>query len=436
MHDPSSLSESQIDDSSGGPVRLASILGSGRHGVVFLGTQETAIGTQRVAIKVPARPGALGREASTIPRFSHPNIVRMLADPLPNGALVLEHCDGGCLADHVGSSSLSTHDLHAIITPIIDALVHIHDSGWIHGDVSPGNIGLRSDAGPILLDFATARPADDSPIDEGTAEFAGPLRQADPRLDVRCLAATTLSALGPPDRWNLRKNQLRSDLMAFIATCDSLATVELTELRLILDGALPDHDRLSNGLGNRIRPTTRTFGPRPPNSDGGELGTSGSTRTSRVLLAAAAAVAVVGVAIGVGEFSAARSTASAAASPPEKIVRQQTAAESVDQNGALWDASTGVLSVRTTEGAVLERLGVGAPGDVAAIADWSCDGQKTLGVYRPSTGAWYEFSSWEPESMSADPAVFERGSAISVRTDGQGCAEPVVHAGLNGALAQ
>lgn len=42
--------------------------------------------------------------------------------------------------------------LHRLITPLLDALESLHDAGWVHGNVRPGQILMRDDGAPMLLD--------------------------------------------------------------------------------------------------------------------------------------------------------------------------------------------------------------------------------------------------------------------------------------------
>src|SRR3989440_7825330 len=47
----------------------------------------------------------------------------------------------------------------AIATPLLDGLEVIHRTGYLHRDVKPGNVFIREDGSPVLLDFGSARPA-------------------------------------------------------------------------------------------------------------------------------------------------------------------------------------------------------------------------------------------------------------------------------------
>lgn len=47
--------------------------------------------------------------------------------------------------------------LRGLIGPLLDALESLHDDGWVHGNVCPGQILMRPGGGPLLLDTAAAR---------------------------------------------------------------------------------------------------------------------------------------------------------------------------------------------------------------------------------------------------------------------------------------
>lgn len=408
-------------------IRLSELLGSGRHGMVFRGEQRIGDDERAVAVKIPGSPGGLDHERSALMLLRHRNIVTMLDRPLPNGALVLEHCDLGTLADHLADHALTLGELRWLFDALLPAVEHIHETGWIHGDISPGNIGVRTVEGPVLLDFATARPADGSFIDEGTAEFAGPLRIADPRLDIRCLATTALAALGASDRWDHKKRLVRDELSNLVQRCDESEPVDLHDLAAVTrdlpskkpTGLAPLH---AAGGGPESSTTTRAFGPRPA----GELVSLPDQTAWKQRWILVVVVALIAGAI-CWELAPERNRPIDIRVDPTQAptpIVEHTAQETLEQGAATWDSVTGVISLETTTESVT-RLAVGERGDVAAIGDWSCDGTKTLGIYRPATGNWFVFDSWDNDS-SAVPTLLDRGDHLLVRTDGDGCAVPLI----------
>jgi len=408
-------------------LQLSRLLGSGRHGMVFLGVRDDGEVKSPVAVKVPNLPDGLDNELKALRSFAHPHVVRVIEGPLSNGAIVLEYCDQGTVADRLHEAALDCGEVASLLSSVLPAVDEIHQQGWIHGDISPSNIGLRSVGGPALLDFATARPSDGSAVDEGTAEFAGPLRQADPRLDIRALAATALRALGRPDRWDLQKRHTREALAEIVVRCDTGQPVELHELSTIASlvtntiavGDTPHHSLVD---GPDAIPT-RAFGP-PPRSDQPNDPIEPSSRTNAfVLFTALTVVCLVAAAI---EFVGVRGENGHGEhlDPKISLAREQSANATLELASATWNTESGVVAIQQADTS-LAHFAAGQAGDIAAIADWSCDGVATLGIFRPSTGNWFEFDTWD-ERASATPTTLDGGSFLWVSTDEDGCAAAVL----------
>ena len=89
------------------------------------------------------------REARPLARFDHANIVRVLSVfELNNTAYMVMRFEEG-------------ETLAALLErlPILDGLELVHNAGFIHRDIKPDNIHIRSDGTPVLLDFGSARYA-------------------------------------------------------------------------------------------------------------------------------------------------------------------------------------------------------------------------------------------------------------------------------------
>ena len=101
-------------------------------------------------------------EARTLARFRHPNIVgvRRFVRANDTAYLIMDYCEGDSLENLLArEGTLSPERVEAMLTPLLDALEMLHKVGVTHRDVKPGNIYLREDGSPVLLDFGAARQA-------------------------------------------------------------------------------------------------------------------------------------------------------------------------------------------------------------------------------------------------------------------------------------
>lgn len=100
------------------------------------------------------------REARTLAKFKHSNIVRVLSVFEQNNTayMVMEYEQGEDLAKlFKKTQSISEQKLLDIFLPVMNGLAEIHREGFIHRDIKPSNIYIRDDGSPVLLDFGSAR---------------------------------------------------------------------------------------------------------------------------------------------------------------------------------------------------------------------------------------------------------------------------------------
>jgi serine/threonine protein kinase/uncharacterized protein YecT (DUF1311 family) len=143
-------------------------LGRGGMAVVYLARHRES--SRLVAIKTIRRQYVedreaiirFAREARTVARLDHPNIVRTHAVELLGEralAIVMEYVPGGTLRDEMRRGAPFSYERAAqVLRDVAAALGYAHSQGVVHRDVKPENIFLDDLAGRALLsDFGIAR---------------------------------------------------------------------------------------------------------------------------------------------------------------------------------------------------------------------------------------------------------------------------------------
>ena len=152
-----------------GNYRIIRLLGKGGFAEVYLG-EHIFLKTQ-VAIKVLHTQLASSdmedflREARTIARLRHPNIIRVLEfgleDKMP--FLVMDYAPNGTLRQHHPKGSiLSIATIVPYAKQIASALQYAHDEKLIHRDIKPENMLVGSQVEILLSDFGIAMTAESS----------------------------------------------------------------------------------------------------------------------------------------------------------------------------------------------------------------------------------------------------------------------------------
>lgn len=100
-------------------------------------------------------------EARTMARFIHPNLVRVHRFFEAHGTayIVMDYVEGRRFDDELARhpEGYPQPALIALLTALLDVVERLHGDGIVHRDIKPGNILLRADGVPMLVDFGAAR---------------------------------------------------------------------------------------------------------------------------------------------------------------------------------------------------------------------------------------------------------------------------------------
>ena len=193
-----------------GKYRLEELVGRGGMGAVY---RAMHVGTgRRVAVKVIA-PELAGkrefierfrREAKTIGRLQHPNIVNVTDFGITGehdqtlAYLVMEHLEGGTLAAKLKDKRpLPLADALDILTQTCAGIDEAHRLGILHRDLKPENIWLE----PVGVGRCNVKV-----LDFGIAQLHDLLALEEPEL-LPVISETSQTATPPPHRFSITEDE-------------------------------------------------------------------------------------------------------------------------------------------------------------------------------------------------------------------------------------
>jgi serine/threonine protein kinase len=155
-------------------------------------------------------------EAQTLALFDHRNIVRVYRYFKANSTayMVLQFEEGASLKNWLKDLGRAPRqrELDKMAAPLLEALELIHTQNFLHRDIAPDNIIIRTDGSPVLIDFGSARgevakhtrtvSALVKPGYSPYEQYAETAKQQGPWTDIYALAATLYHAVTgkrPPD---------------------------------------------------------------------------------------------------------------------------------------------------------------------------------------------------------------------------------------------
>jgi tetratricopeptide (TPR) repeat protein/tRNA A-37 threonylcarbamoyl transferase component Bud32 len=157
-----------------GAYRVLRELGAGGMGTVFLAERDVGTTRQHVAIKLirgyptqDARARLL-RERSLLAGLNHPNIAGLIdGGETAHGQpyLVMEYVEGLPLHRYCTEHALTLRSRLSLFTQLCRAVQHAHQRLIVHRDIKPGNVQVRADGTPVLLDFGIGKLLDQTDVD-------------------------------------------------------------------------------------------------------------------------------------------------------------------------------------------------------------------------------------------------------------------------------
>jgi len=185
-------------------------IGRGGMAVVYRGIQPSL--NRTVAIKVLPESFArdrefierFDREAETIAKLSHPNIIQIIDRGREEGVcyFVMEYVDGLNLDRMLKDRSLTFRQILQIAVQVCRALSYAHSKGIVHRDLKPSNILVARETLAVkVADFGLVQ----------LAQAAGELST----LTQSNIAMGTLEYMAPEQRRDARKVDHRADIFSF-----------------------------------------------------------------------------------------------------------------------------------------------------------------------------------------------------------------------------
>ncbi len=141
------------------------------------------------------------REAKTIARLQHPNIMAIYEYGEEDGYpyIAMEYVAGGTLQGRLLGQPLDWQTVLRLVIPVADALHYAHEQDLVHRDIKPSNILMPQEDWPLLADFGLvkARAVTESSLTEtglvmGTPAYMSPEQANGEPVDAR----TDMYALG------------------------------------------------------------------------------------------------------------------------------------------------------------------------------------------------------------------------------------------------
>jgi TonB family protein len=140
-----------------GAFSLRQFLGGGESSAVFLTAHEERPAAMKLVYVEPGKADGQLAQWRAAAKFSHPNLIRILAmgrcelDALPLVYIVMEYADED-LSQVLPHRSLNSMEAREMLAPALGALEYLHKQGFVHAHLKPSNIMAVDDCLKLSTD--------------------------------------------------------------------------------------------------------------------------------------------------------------------------------------------------------------------------------------------------------------------------------------------
>ena len=151
------------------------------------------------------------REAQTLEKMQHPNIVRFYGMEKSDGLvfLLMDYVEGTTLRKEIFETDtpFSMERVLDVMQPVTAALHYAHQSGFVHCDVKPANIMLHKNGNILVADFGISRMSESATVTmagAGTPAYMSPEQitgdMPTPQMDIYALGIILFELLTGGER--------------------------------------------------------------------------------------------------------------------------------------------------------------------------------------------------------------------------------------------
>lgn len=98
------------------------------------------------------------KEARILAGLNHPNVVKVhdIFEGAGTAYLVMEYVEARTLKDYLHEQAANVQEVQRVLMNLLHTLHYLHDNKIIHRDIKPGNILIKENGHPVIIDFGAA----------------------------------------------------------------------------------------------------------------------------------------------------------------------------------------------------------------------------------------------------------------------------------------